>query len=951
MATRCFCPPESFDPPSPTSVKMPTAGSPFPHFLTKSSRFASVKAANTSASVASGFPARTLSRIEPLNSTGSWVTTPTCSLHQSMSSSWRGIPSTRTDPPASLLTGTATLVSVIAPMSATNLPEPMSNSSLPPFALPVMPTSVGRESGGATSGSPSPGGGQTSLAMLVQQRELQNSRKLESLVLKNDELVEASIQAEQERRQLIERLDYIDSRLTETCTSFMALRRDSDQRHGAADSRMAYVEQGCEERFRLLEDAVKALQSGQRREEIQRWEQMALALRAVADRVGGEALLGEVANALRTADLRSERSTWSISDLFFRGRKEGGSPRASPRGGRYGEALVDEVAFLREKLRDAVSRLDQVSLSSQRDQGGFSGESDHSRLGAVESKLEAADSRLTSILETQVRGEAQRTQHFQESLTLGASLDGRLKTAESILVQLQDRVSSASSMAASNQGRTEGLETRISRVEGQESKLAELEGVTRAATVRIEHVQERLDGIQNRGQKQDEGIGRLQQSVQQLADELSVADEKRRQLQREHDERAQQQEEKLKGINTQLEDLGERVPLVDDTRMAALCAELDRGKDVLETIVRRHELKLRENTAGMDARLLALEKDRSFPGTAVRAHSVSAGSDRHQSPVRRPLTPPAAGIVMRNWPAPLTVPPAPAHLPAPVPSPPRTSLPYATPVSASAPVLASQVLSGFRPGSSPPTRPGADTPAPNALTAEALRASGASSGPPALAGAGLDRSGSGASVRSTSPGITRRAGPGGSPAVSRTLTAAAAFPPFRGTAGYRAASAPSGLGGPVSPTATDRTRSPYLRPELEAVKQTLHEKLSQSKGEMENRRQLEMELEKVDQQLSYIKLAFQALSEKEGTLDTSRVSVLEQLSNDDSEKAILLRSRMTRLMDDIRRDKRNVYDREKALLDDSRRLRAQVSETRERERKLAEEMQSLQKRLMPALGL
>jgi len=692
---------------------------------------------------------------------------------------------------------------------------------------------------------------------------------------------------------------------------------------------------------------------------MQRWEQMALAVRAVADKVGGEPLVDDVASTLRSAEVRNERSHWSIgaglADLFsFRSSKvDGGSPRpsrssprASPGPRKFsearGESLVHEVACLRERLHDALARLDQASL---RDQEAYSGEyrEADARLGSVESKLEATDSRLASMLETQMRGEALRSQQFQESMSLGASVDGRLKTAESILVQLQDRVSAAASTAASAQGRTEGLETRVSRVEGQESKLAELEGASRAAAVRMEHVQERQDGMQNREQKQDETIARLQQSVQQLADELSVTDEKRRQLQREYDERAQQHEEKLKGVQGQVDELGERVPcLVDDTRMAALCAELDRGKDVLETIVRRHEQKLRDNTAGVDARLVALEKDRNVPPT-TRTASASAGSDRHQSPHRRPLTPPAAGVIMRNWPVPLTVPPAPTTLP-PVPSPPRGSLPYAaSPVSATAPVLATQVSMPRGP------RSAADPPAPNALTAEALRACGASSGPPALAGAGLDRSGSGASVRSASPGITRRSGPGGSPAVSRLAAAPATF---AGTAGQRAVSAPGVFGsGSASPSAIDRTRSPYLRPELETVKQVLHEKLAQSKAEMESRRLLEAELEKVDQQLSYIKLAFQALSEKEGTLDTSRVSVLEQLSNDDSEKAVLLRSRMTRLMDDIRRDKRNVYDREKVLLDDSRRLRNQISEARERERQLADEMQGLQKKLMPALGL
>lgn len=65
MAMRCFCPPESFDPPKPMS-KSRVSG----RFRTNSSRFTLLKACNISSSVAFSFPTLTLSLIDPLKRMG-----------------------------------------------------------------------------------------------------------------------------------------------------------------------------------------------------------------------------------------------------------------------------------------------------------------------------------------------------------------------------------------------------------------------------------------------------------------------------------------------------------------------------------------------------------------------------------------------------------------------------------------------------------------------------------------------------------------------------------------------------------------------------------------------------------------------------------------------------------------------------------------------------------------
>mmetsp|Transcript_5354 Transcript_5354/g.16306 ORF Transcript_5354/g.16306 Transcript_5354/m.16306 type:complete len:156 (+) Transcript_5354:196-663(+) len=94
MATRCFCPPDSCVPPSPTSVSYPLGSARM-----KTSALAARAAASTSPSLAPGMPNKMLSLMVPEKSTGSWLTRPkTCCRSQSRLSPRMSCPSSSTAP-------------------------------------------------------------------------------------------------------------------------------------------------------------------------------------------------------------------------------------------------------------------------------------------------------------------------------------------------------------------------------------------------------------------------------------------------------------------------------------------------------------------------------------------------------------------------------------------------------------------------------------------------------------------------------------------------------------------------------------------------------------------------------------------------------------------------------------------------------------------------------------
>mmetsp|Transcript_23372 Transcript_23372/g.55669 ORF Transcript_23372/g.55669 Transcript_23372/m.55669 type:complete len:160 (-) Transcript_23372:15-494(-) len=95
IATRCFCPPDSCPPFSPTSVSY-LDGSVWMNVCA----FADLAACSISAIVAPSLPYPMFSAIVPANSTGSCPTSPICFLSQEMLSCRRSVPSSFTLPPS-----------------------------------------------------------------------------------------------------------------------------------------------------------------------------------------------------------------------------------------------------------------------------------------------------------------------------------------------------------------------------------------------------------------------------------------------------------------------------------------------------------------------------------------------------------------------------------------------------------------------------------------------------------------------------------------------------------------------------------------------------------------------------------------------------------------------------------------------------------------------------------
>mmetsp|Transcript_24780 Transcript_24780/g.83575 ORF Transcript_24780/g.83575 Transcript_24780/m.83575 type:complete len:230 (+) Transcript_24780:61-750(+) len=95
IATRCFWPPESFEPPWPTCVAYPSARL----LVMKPCALARRAAPSTSASLAPALPYRMLSATEPWKRTGSCPTSPSCARSQRTFRSRRSTPSSRIAPP------------------------------------------------------------------------------------------------------------------------------------------------------------------------------------------------------------------------------------------------------------------------------------------------------------------------------------------------------------------------------------------------------------------------------------------------------------------------------------------------------------------------------------------------------------------------------------------------------------------------------------------------------------------------------------------------------------------------------------------------------------------------------------------------------------------------------------------------------------------------------------
>eukprot|EP00756_Hemistasia_phaeocysticola_P030196 Hpha_TRINITY_DN16277_c2_g2::TRINITY_DN16277_c2_g2_i1::g.12140::m.12140 len=124
----------------------------------------------------------------------------------------------------------------------------------------------------------------------------------------------------------------------------------------------------------------------------------------------------------------------------------------------------------------------------------------------------------------------------------------------------------------------------------------------------------------------------------------------------------------------------------------------------------------------------------------------------------------------------------------------------------------------------------------------------------------------------------------------------------------------------------------------------------QAKGLASQRRAAEGELQKVSEQLAFIQLAFHTLQEREGTLsnveseavaaDTGMVGMLSRLQSDTTPRAERLKDKLEVLMQDIRRSKHAVVEREQALVAESHRLRQSVRSLRAKEVQLNAEARS-----------
>mmetsp|Transcript_20001 Transcript_20001/g.59101 ORF Transcript_20001/g.59101 Transcript_20001/m.59101 type:complete len:167 (+) Transcript_20001:324-824(+) len=95
IATRCFWPPESFEPPWPTCVAYPSARL----LVMKPCALAKRAAPSTSASLAPALPYRMLSATEPWKRTGSCPTSPSCERSQRRLSVRMSTPSRVIAPP------------------------------------------------------------------------------------------------------------------------------------------------------------------------------------------------------------------------------------------------------------------------------------------------------------------------------------------------------------------------------------------------------------------------------------------------------------------------------------------------------------------------------------------------------------------------------------------------------------------------------------------------------------------------------------------------------------------------------------------------------------------------------------------------------------------------------------------------------------------------------------
>eukprot|EP00756_Hemistasia_phaeocysticola_P062698 Hpha_TRINITY_DN6144_c0_g2::TRINITY_DN6144_c0_g2_i1::g.164991::m.164991 len=580
----------------------------------------------------------------------------------------------------------------------------------------------------------------SSLANLVQQREQQNAKKLELLAQQNAELSGVIQRMEEERIAFETRLSMLENACTEASirdadryrvmeakvaeqearlvvrdTDVMRSMegqanmegRHADMLHNvegritAQESRMAYLEQGAEERFVLVEEAQGALEDQLRgleedkledlREDIGRDREATRAVSELAESLRREVLqIGEF--------LTGKTEDWT-TELAHRKRRHDTYP------------VVDTLTRLTEsisQIRDTVSTQQEgMAEEKERLAGLARGQQEHAgtlrelagKWTEQSTKLDSTDSKVDGCTEQLWNVKASVSQNEEEWRGAIATANGKIRATEVVATQLTEKVSELTQTVASTQG---GVDAMGTRVEGVGARVAEVECSVQSEGTRLVHAEERLDKVCGDMLRQQEDLRQAVLEVQQVSDSFSGLDERGRRaeemqskelqtiaaeqaalkedLSRRVDEqgravreeiaqlaqgvregheectRAVQEarescraededlrsavgvvssrldqkwlelEEDIRGereelvnlraavanmgaeVNELKVDVRDRLPIAEEGRVAALCEELERGRDVLDSIAAAYDSRMREKADEFEHRLTVLER-------------------------------------------------------------------------------------------------------------------------------------------------------------------------------------------------------------------------------------------------------------------------------------------------------------------------------------------------------
>eukprot|EP01060_Flectonema_neradi_P017462 TRINITY_DN24350_c0_g1_i1.p1 TRINITY_DN24350_c0_g1~~TRINITY_DN24350_c0_g1_i1.p1 ORF type:complete len:770 (+),score=194.90 TRINITY_DN24350_c0_g1_i1:145-2454(+) len=708
-----------------------------------------------------------------------------------------------------------------------------------------------------------------SLAMLVQQRELQNSKKLEALVLKNDELAEAWQHAEKEREALLERLCYLDNRITETCSGLLGVRKDSDGMMAEYNSRVSYLEQGVEERFRLLEQQVRET--------------------APTDSITTQRLMTELSSRDKTISKLQNMITTLAQ-------KVGGIPLRQEI-----ESTTEAAkAAIDNKVKDLYSGLEVLDME---------GKDVSCRVDELEAQLVKHERALTEKFDNFEK----RLQSNSNVVATVSSIEGRLNSAEGTLAVLSEQQTDLTSTNQAAMLRLEKIEQNTGTLMG---RMSSTEASSKTLDIRIEDIGTR--------------ITQCEDNVKTITNDIAVMDEKRRQKEAQEQSTASKllelDRQDISDIKKDIEILKDRGPLphpggstADESRLLSLVNELDRGKEVLESIVKMHEVRFSDMSEDLEKRIQKIEQ------ATIREHTSYAYT-AEVSP-RSIVSETTKGIQQQTC------------------------------------VGQSKSVSPKRSGSGH----GVETTSEHSVTAHVpdMTATSQRERETVIAKTELPQSDI-PSIRNTMTSSSPM------PVLSKQefeqsvqrqeewrksyLTSASPAPPPLPEQHHLSEMHPpsASVRGSVLPSPVNLLREEPLHNRHDPmsvameIKAQLEDRLAASRDVMDERRRLESDLEKTNQQLSFIQMAFQTLAEKEGTLDGSKHVFngwVKQLESDNTEKASAVKGKLLKMMEDIRKSKHNVYEREWALVEEGSKLRKMIAELRETEKSISDEMHRLQKML------